>query len=75
MNKHNEWIFKLTSQFPSSPTNDRLEKLRVLEENLKVSAKQFLVDLKSFLILKSQLLINIIEIPINIRNLKQIRNN
>ena len=39
--KHNEWIFKLTSTFSSSPTNNELEKLRVLEENLKLSAKHF----------------------------------
>ena len=46
--KHNEWIFKLTSQFSSSPTNDELEKLRVLEENLKVSAKQFFGRFEKF---------------------------
>ena len=46
--KHNEWIYKLTSQFSSSPTNDELEKLRVLEENLKVSAKQFFGRFEKF---------------------------
>ena len=46
--KHNEWISNLTSQFSSSPTNNELEKLRVLEEKLKVSAKHFFGRFEKF---------------------------
>jgi hypothetical protein len=48
--KHNEWISNLTSTFSSSPTNNELEKLRVLEENLKLTAKHFFGRFEKFFI-------------------------
>ena len=46
--KHDKWISNLTCKFSYFPTNNELEKLRVLEEKLKVKSQHFFGKFEKF---------------------------